>query len=396
MRLPSLLFLLSLGMMTLHDAGFVLADAGSIDEVETYNRGIQKYDRGQWAEAGEMFARVSASTDSSLAAKARYNHGNSYYAQAVQAIRNQSESDPPVGSESEPGPTLEKAEIVEKLRSAIVHYRSGLRLDPSDDDARADIESAARLIQMLQQPDPPKSDSQPSDDQPSDDQPSDDQPSGDQPSGDQPSGDQSSGDQSSKGESTKESESSPQQSDEPTQSESEGSTEQSDDAKPQDSPERSSERSSENEPSESAQPSDEDPSQSQQESAGENQSDQSSESPPAKTPSSSSPSDASPGQNEEPGDAPNDQSEADENQTGDESRSEQGGTKRGELTTSDQADKDEDGTPVGIAGDGDQASEMTIQEARKMLQAIRDRDMLRRFRQREEARHRRIPVDRDW
>ncbi len=39
---------------------------------------------------------------------------------------------------------------------------------------------------------------------------------------------------------------------------------------------------------------------------------------------------------------------------------------------------------------------MTEEEARKMLQAIRDRDMLRRLRRQAAERSRRIPVERDW
>jgi Ca-activated chloride channel family protein len=39
---------------------------------------------------------------------------------------------------------------------------------------------------------------------------------------------------------------------------------------------------------------------------------------------------------------------------------------------------------------------MTIQEAQKMLQSIRDRDMLRRLRRQAAERDRHLPVDRDW
>ena len=39
---------------------------------------------------------------------------------------------------------------------------------------------------------------------------------------------------------------------------------------------------------------------------------------------------------------------------------------------------------------------MTKEEALKMLQAVRDRDMLRRLRQEQIERSRHVPVDRDW
>ena len=39
---------------------------------------------------------------------------------------------------------------------------------------------------------------------------------------------------------------------------------------------------------------------------------------------------------------------------------------------------------------------MTQQEAEKMLQAIRDRDMIRRLRRQAAERNQHVPVDRDW
>ena len=39
---------------------------------------------------------------------------------------------------------------------------------------------------------------------------------------------------------------------------------------------------------------------------------------------------------------------------------------------------------------------MTAQEAEKMLQAIRDREMIRRLQRQAAERNRHVPVDRDW
>jgi len=39
---------------------------------------------------------------------------------------------------------------------------------------------------------------------------------------------------------------------------------------------------------------------------------------------------------------------------------------------------------------------MSRQEALKLLQAVRDRDMLRRLRQRQRQRQRRVNVEKDW
>ena len=62
----------------------------------------------------------------------------------------------------------------------------------------------------------------------------------------------------------------------------------------------------------------------------------------------------------------------------------------GELTTGNEMDGQQ---PVGTPFDS--TEQMTKQEAQKMLQAIRDRDMLRRLRRQSQQRARRIPVDRE-
>ena len=67
---------------------------------------------------------------------------------------------------------------------------------------------------------------------------------------------------------------------------------------------------------------------------------------------------------------------------------------QGELSAANESEQD-----PGSAQQQTQAfrgGTMTNEEARKMLQAIRDRDMLRRLRRRAAEQRRRIPVEKDW
>ncbi len=66
----------------------------------------------------------------------------------------------------------------------------------------------------------------------------------------------------------------------------------------------------------------------------------------------------------------------------------------GELTAANEdpnASERQAAEPVRVATD-----QMTEEEARKLLQSIRDRDMLRRLRKQAAERALRVPVERDW
>ncbi len=66
----------------------------------------------------------------------------------------------------------------------------------------------------------------------------------------------------------------------------------------------------------------------------------------------------------------------------------------GELTAvneQEDAPEQERGEPTLVNAD-----QMTEEEARKLLQSIRDRDMLRRLRKQAAERALRVPVERDW
>ncbi|HEX5471566.1 MAG TPA: hypothetical protein VFW73_06750, partial [Lacipirellulaceae bacterium] len=71
---------------------------------------------------------------------------------------------------------------------------------------------------------------------------------------------------------------------------------------------------------------------------------------------------------------------------------------KGKLATASKQEKPKDAQNKQQAIDPDSAADstMTRQEAEKMLQSIRDRDMLRRLQRQATERDQHVPVDRDW
>lgn len=95
-----------------------------------YNLGCAYYQQGDFAKAKEQFLRAQNQQNADLEAKAKFNLGNVCYSQGL-AKRS-----------SIP-------EAVKLLQSAIAHYRDALDVNGHDDDARANIEMAHRLIKEL-------------------------------------------------------------------------------------------------------------------------------------------------------------------------------------------------------------------------------------------------------
>jgi Ca-activated chloride channel family protein len=95
-----------------------------------YNRGVALYRLGEFDEAKGAFAESLSTRDLSLEQRAKFNLGNCAYAQALQRL-------------------TDYAGAIEDLRRAIEHYRDALELDPDDQDARANIETAYLLIKDL-------------------------------------------------------------------------------------------------------------------------------------------------------------------------------------------------------------------------------------------------------
>lgn len=233
----------------------------------------------------------------------------------------------------------DKPAAIESLRQAISHYRGSLAGNPHHVDARANIELAAELIRKLKQEQQQEQQDQQQDQQ------------------QKPASD-SSHESESNSQDAKDGDSKPKQ-----------------DAAKDD-------RSSE-EPSETQ--------------SAEQQAEQSPEQP---TPAQQSSDDRSPNSASQHQDQPS--SAADQQQT-DEPTSEEDGddaqraVPAGELTPA--GEQESDAHPddrVTVDDPNTKEQPMTTQEALKMLQAVRDRDMLRRLQHERAERSRHITVDRDW
>jgi Ca-activated chloride channel family protein len=96
-----------------------------------YDQGIAYYRMGDYEKAAEYFRRALAAEDASLDAKARFNLGNCAYATALQQQQSDAQA------------------AVTKLEEATNRYREALEITPNDLDARANIERAQRLKEIL-------------------------------------------------------------------------------------------------------------------------------------------------------------------------------------------------------------------------------------------------------
>ena len=106
--------------------------AGQYQEALNYNLAVAHYRNEDIPAAEALFLSSAHSADTSIAAASRYNLGNCHYSQAL-ALTQQ---DPQAA--------------IDQLQAAIAHYRSSLRLNADNADARANIELARQLIDQLQ------------------------------------------------------------------------------------------------------------------------------------------------------------------------------------------------------------------------------------------------------
>jgi Ca-activated chloride channel family protein len=242
----------------------------------------------------------------------------------------------------QPESKADPAQIIEQLRTAISHYRNSLRSSGSGSDARANIELAAELIRQLEEQQEKKDEQQQQDQQQ----------------------DQNEQDKNQQDENQKEQDQSQ------SQSENESEQQQNDSQSKQD--QQQQQQSSEN------QQQDQQQGDSQQQSENQQQQNELQQ-------AESDPSDQSKATD------PSDSSDADE-----ESQDQQPTNPEGELKPADQ-NQTPQGKPNPAGIDEDDAKRpMTREEAMKMLQAIRDRDMIRRFQQQQRDRSRQVPVEKDW
>lgn len=103
-----------------------------------FNRGVALYRNGDLAAAEELFRTASAGPDGRIAGDASYNLGNCQFHLALQA--------------SQPGSqALDPQPAIDRLRQAIASYRKSIELGAADSDARANIELAGEQIAKLEE-----------------------------------------------------------------------------------------------------------------------------------------------------------------------------------------------------------------------------------------------------
>ncbi|QDU56927.1 prolipoprotein diacylglyceryl transferase [Aeoliella mucimassa] len=344
-----------------------LQELGPPSPVLKYNYGLAHYKQGDIAAAAEQFESVAAADDDRLAANARFNLGNCDYVTGLQMAEK------------------DRSIAIERLQSAIRHYRSALEIDSTDDDTRANIELAARMIDRLrEQQEQEKREEQERQQQELEQQEKQEEPEQKEQEQQEQEQNESSSDQENSQQSDgQQQESMQQESDQENKSQPSETS-----AKEEQQNEQQSQDAQEGEQTKQEESADQS-SDSQEASAEENQ--QADSRPDSEQRAKTS--------NKKPASESN-EAEAPETQ-GDQSATEDSANERkqppqGELSAAESQEDSSSEAAEGQTVQGVKEGEMTEEEAEKMLQAIRDREMLRRLRRQAAERDRHIPVDRDW
>lgn len=358
----------------------------------SYNMAVAQYLKGDVAAAEPLFQAAATSENDSLAAKARYNLGNCDYAAGVEL----SQKDRPAA--------------IEQLESAISNYRSSLEVDTNNADARANIELAAQLIEKLreeqkqqeQQQNKQQQDEQQQnqenqqqnqDQQSQDQQQNSQQQNQDQKQSDQQQQNQENKDQQQDSQSQSSQGGEQQEKQQEDKQENQSESQQSQDEKQQQGQEQEPKHNDSQSQSDEQQRQDQQKEQEQsQKSEQQKESKDSAQQQPQNQQSQSS-------QQRDQQQTKQQQPQPNQDASASEEAEEKPGQKppQGELTTvgEEEAKQNQDQKPI-AAFDPAKDGEMTQQEAEKMLQAIRDRDMLRRYRRQQEQLQQHVPVDKDW
>jgi Ca-activated chloride channel family protein len=330
-----------------------------------YNLANAHYRNADIDAALALFSEAAASSNTQIASNSRYNLGNCRYAKALPLVQENHEA------------------AIAELQQATQHFRSALRLDRSLSDARENLERATKLIQQLKQQ--LEEQQQQNEDQQSQDNDQEGQKSNE----DQKSNKETDSQQQQKSDQTESQDK--QESDRGDQSQDDGSSQE----------EQSDSQSSAKADGENAdQTSDQQDSGPQgEQSDAEDGSNSESDSMQGKQNETGSQRDAenSPTSKQESG-ASEDESQ---NASGDEDESKNKQPPTGELSSvnpsaSEDSPEQENASGTVAQQPGSENGTMTRQEALKLLQAVRDRDMIRRYRQRQRQRQQRVPVEKDW
>jgi len=115
-----------------------------------HNQAAAHYKLGELERARDLWVRAAARKDAAFEALARYNLGNCDLLAADAAARQGAQEGAPL------------EDTMNRLDAAIANYRDALRLDASLEDARANLELAARLKKQLEESAESQPSSQPS------------------------------------------------------------------------------------------------------------------------------------------------------------------------------------------------------------------------------------------
>ena len=329
-----------------------------------YNLAIAKYRSGDFDAAATLFANVAGGADAALADDSQYNLGNCHYSKALKQVEPTQKNVP---RQLKP---QDKAAAIADLRTAISFYRGSLRGNQDNADARANIELAVELIKKLQEETPPE------------DEKKEDQQNQDLRDEQEKKDEQEKRDEQEKKETPKDS---------PSNDDDQGGdkkeNESQDESQKDEQGNESKEDKQQNGDKKQGDPKDGDQEQGEQE----NPSDPKNESEQKQDSKNESPTQQQPRQQAEDqktGDPPSGEEESDKP---DGKKAEQPAA--GELTSENQ---EKQKGAVAQASGKEEMRLMTNEEALKMLQSVRDRDMLRRLQIQQRERSRRIPVDKDW
>lgn len=324
-----------------------------------YDLAIAHYGNSDVEAASALFAESAKSNNDRIAADSRYNLGNCHFAKSL---------------------TLDQQPkaAIEELALAVVQYRSAIRLDRQHAAARENLERATKLIKQLE--DQEKEEQQQNEQQQDENQSKESQ----QQQNQQDSSEDSKQSDQSEEESNSDQESA-NESNDSKESGSESNDENSSEANPSQQDESKSEQSESQDDSqkESQNDSGEDAESKQQ--SGEKSQDAAQGDPQQQQPNaetsdgSKEPDELEPESSEKGGEAPP-----------------QGDIKAADDAGVEPQSDDESQMSIGNPDLQNEDGMMSRQEALKVLQSVRDRDMIRRLRQQQRQRSRRVQVEKDW
>ena len=342
-----------------------------------YNLASAHYRNSDFDAAAALFAETATSSNDQIASKSRYNLGNCHYAKALPLADQQPEA------------------AISELQQAIVHFRSALRLDRSLSNARENLERASKLIKQLQEKEEKEEEKQQKEEQQKDQK--------DQEQENEQKSDEDDSDSESKPDSQQESDSEENQPDKSQADENQESQPPEDQQSPDKADSNKPEGNESAESGEQPQPSESGEDESNRQDASDQQGDPAQDNTAQEESNSQQDSENSQQaqrsqqpdpQSQSSNESPDASSAAEENKEGEQPPT-------GDLSAVNEADADDKTKPdnqahaIGPPNSPD-SKMMTRQEALKLLQSVRDRDMIRRFQQRQRQRQRRVPVEKDW